>query len=543
MNPWGPDGKPKSAGFTSRPDPRTEAAHFRYKPPGETVRLFMKSNAFVRGLRGPIGSGKSTACCAEIMRRATLQTPAPDGIRKTRWAIIRNTSPELRTTTMKTWAQIIPERQWGNIRWSAPYTHHIRKGDVDCEVIFLGLDKPDDIKKLLSLELTGAWINEAREVPKAIVDGVTSRVGRFPPPFEGGPTWWGVWMDTNAPDVDHWWPILAGEAPMPDYLSYEESLMMQKPEGWEFFTQPPAMFERKDATGMLEGYTLNPDGENVTNLPPGYYDKLIAGKTRSWISIYVRNELGHEQRGKPVYKGFNEEFHVSRETLEPDPAFPFTVGVDFGLSPAAIVGQQDADGRWRMLREIIGVDMGAEKFCTILAKELARMVPKKDWRQRVKVYGDPSGNGRSDADENTAFRVFRANGIMVIPAPTNDLTPRVETVERLLGKVVNGRPGMLFCKTGCKMLIRALAGGYRYRQLQVSGVEARFEETPEKNRFSHPADAHQYLVLGAGEGRETLRTPTAPANSQGRTARKAGIMERRSLRDRLTTRRERTGRL
>ena len=41
--------------------------------------------------------------------------------------------------------------------------------DLDLEVIFLALDRPEDVKKLLSLELTGIWINEAREIPKVLL--------------------------------------------------------------------------------------------------------------------------------------------------------------------------------------------------------------------------------------------------------------------------------------------------------------------------------------------------------------------------------------
>ena len=44
-----------------------------YKPPGQVAKNFMKSEDFVRGLRGPVGSGKSVACCFEIMRKACSQ--------------------------------------------------------------------------------------------------------------------------------------------------------------------------------------------------------------------------------------------------------------------------------------------------------------------------------------------------------------------------------------------------------------------------------------------------------------------------------------
>jgi pantothenate kinase-related protein Tda10 len=34
-----------------------------YKPPGPVAKAFMKDRSFVRGLRGPVGSGKSVASC------------------------------------------------------------------------------------------------------------------------------------------------------------------------------------------------------------------------------------------------------------------------------------------------------------------------------------------------------------------------------------------------------------------------------------------------------------------------------------------------
>ena len=113
---------------------------FNYKPYGEVLKTFMKANDFFRGIRGPVGSGKSVACCIEIFRRALQQKPNEDGIRKSRWAVIRNTNPQLKTTTIKTWLDWYDENVWGKFKWSVPYTHHIKKGDIDCEVIFLALD-------------------------------------------------------------------------------------------------------------------------------------------------------------------------------------------------------------------------------------------------------------------------------------------------------------------------------------------------------------------------------------------------------------------
>ena len=66
-----------------------------------TVWKFLQDKSFVRGIMGPVGSGKSYACASEIMLKAVRQKPSPkDGIRYSRFVIVRNSYPELRTTTI-----------------------------------------------------------------------------------------------------------------------------------------------------------------------------------------------------------------------------------------------------------------------------------------------------------------------------------------------------------------------------------------------------------------------------------------------------------
>ena len=66
-----------------------------YKACGAVTKAFFNSNAFTRLIMGPIGSGKSTACIIEILRRTRMQQPDSDGKRRTRWLIVRNSYPEL----------------------------------------------------------------------------------------------------------------------------------------------------------------------------------------------------------------------------------------------------------------------------------------------------------------------------------------------------------------------------------------------------------------------------------------------------------------
>jgi hypothetical protein len=481
------------------------AYDFKYKPAGETLRQFMLDDHFFRGVRGPVGSGKSVACCVEIFRRAAMQKPGKDGKRKSRWAVVRNTNPQLKTTTIKTWIDWFPEDVFGRFGWSVPYNHNISIGDVELEVLFLALDREEDVRKLLSLDLTGVWVNEAREVSKSIIDACTMRVGRFPSIKDGGPSWYGVICDTNAPEDDHWWPIMAGEAPMPDNVPREEALMLVKPEDWVFYNQPPGMLEIKNDSGEVEKYIGNQMAENFNNLPADYYKKIITGKTKSWIDVYVLNKLGTIESGKAIYPMFSEQVHIAKEKLHPIPNLPVYIGIDFGLTPAAAFGQRLPSGRWQIFHEIVTRDMGAVRFSELLRNQIQVICPDNE----LHIYGDPAGDFRAQTDEVTPFQILRANGIKAYPAPSNDPVLRIESVQAPLNRMVDGFPGFQI-DSSCATLIKGFRGGYNYRRVSVSG-EVRYEEKPTKNKYSHVHDALQYLFIGAGEGRSLTTNANKPA--------------------------------
>ena len=58
---------------------------FHYKPDGNVIKEFMKDSSFFRGIRGPVGSGKSVACCVEVFRRALIQEKNSDGYMGSKW--------------------------------------------------------------------------------------------------------------------------------------------------------------------------------------------------------------------------------------------------------------------------------------------------------------------------------------------------------------------------------------------------------------------------------------------------------------------------
>jgi len=413
------------------------------------------------------------------MRRAVEQKPDKKFKRRTRFVVVRNTYRELADTTLATWLQWFPEAQFGDFNRSE-MAHRVTKGDVECEVLFRALDRPQDVAKLLSLEITGAWVNEAKELPKGVIDVLGDRVGRFPAMRDGGPTWSGVIMDTNPPDNDHWWYRLAED---------------DRPEGWQFFAQPGGLMQQSGE------WVPNPLAENVQNLPPDYYLTRKSGKTNDYIRVYYGGEYGFIQDGKPVYPEYIDSVHSSQQDIEPDPKLDLYVGVDFGLTPAAVMGQRSVLGQWRWVDELVTEDMGAVRFADLLGQRLR----ERYQGFKVRCYGDPAGDSRSQVDERTPFQVLQARGIEIVPAPTNDPLIRREAVAGACMRMIDGRPGLLVSPR-CKVTRKGMAGGYHYKRMQIAGEE-RYHDVPNKNRFSHPCEGAQYMMLGAGEGRAIVAAP------------------------------------
>ena len=474
-----------------------------------TVWKFLRDNSFVRGIMGPVGSGKSYACAAEIMLRAVKQKPSPrDGIRYSRFAVVRNSYPMLRTTTLKTWMEIFPEHIWGRAHWSPPVTHHIKlpsRGEahgVDCEIIFLALDQPKDVRKLLSLELTGAWINEARELPKAIVDGLTHRVGRYPSKADGGTSWRGIWMDSNPMSDDHWyWRLAEGkESPLGEFA-------------WKFFRQPSGVLEvpvndlpeEPEFNGFVNSagkwWQTNPGAENLKNLPQGYYDQLVGGKTIDWIRCYARGNYQYVQEGKAITPEYDDDL-MTHEGVEYDPALPLQIGLDFGLTPAAVFGQRAVSGQWRIIHELVAFDMGLERFGNQLKVELETLYPKAD----VMVWGDPAGQQRDQIYEVTAFDHLKTIGLLARPTATNDWKTRREAMASPMIRFIDKKPGLLVDKK-CTRTRKSLAGGYHFSRVSMGAGQERYRDVPNKNEHSHVGDAYGYLVLGGGEHKRMTKRP------------------------------------
>jgi hypothetical protein len=327
-----------------------------YTPP-PTVAEFIKDHRpgelFYDFIVGPFGSSKTTGLFFKLIYMAKLQAPGPDGIRRSRAVVVRNTGNQLNDTTLSSWFYWFKPGQAGT--WEATKKNFtLRFGDVECEVMFRPLDTPQDIARVLSLEVTFAIIDEFVEIPRQIIDALSARVGRYPSAVEGGATNWGMWGASNPSTEDNWWF---------DHL-HNDKIVVQPDcaandndeRNVRYFLQPP---------GLLDDGTGNPDAENVENLPgkTDYYVNQAKGKSEAWVNQFLRARWGFSIAGKPVVPTFRSGLHLSKTRLRFNDALLLVGGYDPGLGGAGmILGQEDLDGRLLVFGEIITQGVGVSRF-------------------------------------------------------------------------------------------------------------------------------------------------------------------------------------
>ncbi|TVR99840.1 MAG: hypothetical protein EA406_02235 [Rhodospirillales bacterium] len=472
-----------------------------YTPP-PTISRFLQSRAFIRSIMGPFGSGKSVGSVMALVKNAMEQQPDAKGMRRSRYAIIRNTYRQLDDTTKKTIFDWLPDGVAGTYK-SGKNMFVLRFGDVESEWLFRALDSPDDVRNLLSMELTGAWINEYREIPSEVLINL---IGRLRYPESSRIRLPGIVMDTNPPPLGSFWHRLATEPPPAEIQAALDVALKDSPDG------PRPLIEHFQQPGGKDE-----NAENLEHLPPGYYDLMIAAnadKGEDWLNVHVHGNYGPDPSNLPVYPQYRANLHA------PKP-FPYRynhglttyVGLDFGRTPAAVLAQQLKNDRWVVFSELTTVNCTTEEFIPKLAAWLARWDIKPS---EVKCYGDPAGSYGSEQNRLTSFQMLRREGFVIIKGERSP-EKRLGAVRKLLATIIDGRPGLMIDAEEAPMLAEGFAGAYCFKRNQ----EGEMNPDPRKNKYSHPHDALQHLLgriaLSAGGQQDAIKAPT-PWSLYGKTA-------------------------
>lgn len=426
---------------------------------------------------GPVGSGKSTGCIWQLFFNAMKQRPDADGVRHSRYCVVRATYPQLRSSTIKSFISWFKDKI--NIVYTTPITGTIRLPlddgtKLDMEILFIAIEDEAACEKLRSFEFTGAWINEAHEVPKYLLTMLAERTKRYPAIKDGGPVQPQVLLDYNAVSTEHWLYQLAE---------------VDKPLGWAFYKQPPAMKKLPGGGGSGgSGYALNPEAENLENLPAGYYENIVNTATPEEINTDVLNNYGERKAGKRVYKDYDDDEHLSPEPLKPLQGLPVIIGIDQGLTPAAAFTQMCPDGTVLCFDEITTEDCSLREFAE---ERLWPLIHSKyAWiKDNFQCVIDPAAAQRSMNDAKAGLEILREAGLPIRLAKSNAATERREAVIHFL-RLKN----RFKLSPACHVLRKGFLSDYKYEERRSVDGRA-FKETPAKNKYSHVQDALQYAMM------------------------------------------------
>lgn len=458
-----------------------------WNSPGPVSDRYMAARNAVDLINGPIGSAKTTTSQMKLINLASEQAPAlltkgakGRGVRLFKACVVRDTYRQLWRTTLPSWWARMP-RDVGTFTGAenAPASHAVAfllddgtEVRFQADFVAIGDQSVEDV--LRGYEPTAFYLNELDLLAQEVFTYAVGRTGRYPRQEEGGPSWHGIIADCNAPELEGW--------------LYDQ-----------IFMKTPGELAAMGIGLHVQPGGMDPGAENLANLPGGreYYERQMRINPEWYIQRMIHNRPGFSRAGKPIYDDYNDLTHCAREELAVLPGLPVLVGLDAGLDPSAIFTQRTPDGGWRVIDELVGEHgTGPNRFGDMMAAHMKH--PRfesvrvwRGWADPSAAYGADKKNGEKDWIEIIAAKT----GIRITGAPSNKPSLRWDAVKGPLQIMKRGGPSFQLSPI-CRMLRRGFNSEYHFRK--VVGTE-RFSEEANKNAASHPHDALQYVMLGAGE--------------------------------------------
>ncbi|MEO1606743.1 MAG: hypothetical protein AAFU34_15605 [Pseudomonadota bacterium] len=482
---------------------------------GPVADAYMLSDADIIGLMGPVGSGKTTANLRHFFRRARFMPKSNiDGIRRYKVTMVRATYRQLWSTTIPSWLEVMPKSEG---RWSGgrgdPVTHFIEYWDEFGKIEFtiefqaFGTSVAEIEANIRGLQTTDLSLDEADTVHPTVLTKGLGRIDRYPSKrhyqataeFEAVPrelqSQGQISCVFNAPDVGNYTVRVFKIDTTNAGLDTDEGArarreLEDKGVRIEFYRQP--------------GY--GEDGcENLHNLGDKYYERQIAGMRAEGrsndIKRLIYNKMGFVRIGDPVFENqFDEQKHVARKVMDPDPRIPLMIGLDQGYFGAAVIGQFVAPFQWRIYAELYFANGSfapqfGEALKRLLKTERFRKIPIGD------VFCDLAGSQKESVEDQTWIsEVSAASGLEIEPQQLggNRVAPRLAVWAAAMDNDIMGRQGLLICPS-CQLLIRGLANDYVWTQDTDAAENASRKPKKKGIRAADVIDAGGYMMMSKSE--------------------------------------------
>lgn len=514
-----------------------------YRPAGPVAAAYIMSQGPIDLIRGPWGSGKTVASIFKIARHSAVDFPiCRDGVVHVRAAAIRDTYREMAKTALASWLEAFPKggpytaseagafsggqdrpvkhvlewdtlRQW--YRAKGVWEPRVTKIRLEMEFGAIGEQNLDSFFK--GYEISLGWLNECDLIHKDAPGRLYGRTGRYPPEsevmeWEGERLGYVADPDTGRESLKV--PrIVCGDFNPPDETNWTYEREIEAPEKWpgyNFFAQPSG---------------LSAQAENRIGKARHKYEeeeRQFGGPDAHEARRNVHGMYAPKATGTVIFKRFNLLRHRADSPLQIVKELPFTLGMDAGGRPAAVICQRMPNGQKRVLREVVsrpdtvtGPARFAENIAEVLMRDFPGMRCAGAWADPSAWYGADKQRGELAWVETVQL----ALSIPIMPTATNDLGSRFEAVDWYFGDIDANTPRLLI-DPSCKYLIRAYVSQY---QLTKHSSEAKTDTLEiEKNEYSHIAEADQYEAYG-------YRGPTNVKKEAAQIGRPGNVVPIRSI--------------
>ena len=375
-----------------------------------------------------------------------------------RIAIMRDTMPDLRDTTMATFFDACPPE--------LIYTYRRKENIVmlknGTEFLFRSFRqyatsaRNQNQSKLKGLNLAGFYVDEMNEITKDEFILMMGRLRMQVSPLKDGRAFKHFGIGTTNPTNEQHWIF-------------------------EMFAGPQA-----DKTKFR---LVQASSRENPHLPPDYIPNLEKSYPKSWVDMFIDGKFGQMIRGKPMYEGFKLGWHDKKRVLA-NSTLPVHRYWDFGWHrPAVVWAQVSVDGHWRLMRELLGYNQHIQSF----APKVLELSNTHFGGYSFVDYGDPAGKQVNDKSSRSTIKILEEDFGIKVQTRTSGIKEGVDIVQKKLITAIDGEPALQVDPEHCPVLIAGFVGGY---------ARDEFGEKIKDGYYEHLHDALRYgavNVFGAAQ--------------------------------------------
>lgn len=318
------------------------------------------------------------------------------------------------------------------------------------ELHILGLDDNKRVEKILGMEFSTIYFNEASELDYSPIQTAISRLA------EKNSLVKRVWFDFNPPSKASW-----------SYILFIKKLDPIDNEPLEY----PEEY----------GHLLMNPGDNLDNIDENYL-KILERMPKKDRQRFLEGLFSDSDDGQ-VYYEFNRERHVGKVSKMPG---TILIGMDFNVNPMTSVQCSMVNNKFHIFDEVYQENSDTPKMISEIMKR---------GYKGANIYPDSTGENRKTSGLSD-FQVIRENGFQIKGVTNPFVNDRVNNINRLL------KADRIIIDPRCKKLINDLE--------KVSWKDNKLDQKGDNKMLTHISDCLGYLAWAIDNG----LTSTIPDNIQ-----------------------------